>query len=336
MASATSSPSSRAYRRTVLEKLLPVEFDAPQLDTPLETAGDKPVRLQLTPAGRTSPMLRLSDKDEENAAIWKQLPPLYWIAKVSRPKPAAEVLLVDPDPAKESRFGKMPVIALQQYGLGQVMFVGTDNTWRWRKNVGDVYYTAIWGQISQRVSIQRLLGGSKRTQLTTDRQNYLTGDRISIYARLYNVGFEPLQEQSVTGVYALDNAEGRPQEVLLRPLPEQPGLYRAEFIAGAPGNYRFHVEQDPNTVLEFNVTEPRFELGETAMNEPLLREITTITGGAFFREEDLHKLPDTIRQRTERVRSPLEVEVWSSPFYFLLMLAVVTAEWILRKMSYLK
>ena len=123
---------------------------------------------------------RLSDNEQENAALWKQLPPLYWVAKVARPKPAAEVLLVDPDPAKETRFGKMPVIALQQYGLGQVMFVGTDNTWRWRRNVGDLYYTTLWGQIFQRVSIQRLLGGSKRTQLTTDRQNYMTGDRVSV------------------------------------------------------------------------------------------------------------------------------------------------------------
>src|SRR4029079_2595227 len=149
-------------------------------------------------------------------------------------------------------FGKMPVVALHQYGLGQVMFVGTDNTWRWRKNVGDVFYTAIWGQISQRVSIQRLLGGSKRTQLTTDRQNYLIGDRISIYARLYNVGFEPVQEPSINAVYTLKNGEGRRQDIPLRPLPEQAGLYRAEFIANAPGNYEFYIEQDANTRLDFN------------------------------------------------------------------------------------
>ena len=68
----------------------------------------------------------------------------------------------------------------------------------------------------------------------------------------------------------------------------------------------------------------------------MLKEIAATTGGAFFREEDLFKLPDTIRQKTERVRSPLEVELWSSPLYFLLLLGVVTAEWVLRKMSHLK
>jgi hypothetical protein len=325
-----------AYRRTVLENILPVEFEGPSLETSTEPPADKPIRLELTSAGRVSPMLRLSDSEEENAALWKQLPPVYWVARVSRPKPAAEVLIVDPDPARESRFGKMPVMAVQQYGLGQVMYVGTDNTWRWRKNVGDLYYTTIWGQIAQRVSLQRLLGGSKRTQLTTDRQNYMTGDRVSVYARLYSAGFEPIQEPSVKGIYGLKTAQGTRGEVTLRAIPEQPGLYRGEFVAAGPGGYQFFVEPDLNTALEFSVAEPRFEFGDTAMNESLLREVAALTGGTFFREEDLHKLPDTIRLKTERVESPLEVELWSSPLYFLLLLSVVTVEWVLRKLSYLK
>src|SRR5207302_1236193 len=211
------------------EKMLPVEFESPALESPQDAIAEKPVRLELTSAGRANPMLKLADKDEENIALWKQLPPLYWIAKVSRPKPAAEVLLVDPDPA-----------------------------------------------------------------------------------RLYGAGFEPVQEPAIKGFYGLKNSQGQRPEVTLRAIPEQPGLYRAEFVAPAPGNYQFWVEQDANTLLDFNVTEPRFELGETAMNEPLLKEIASTTGGAFFREEDLYKLPDMISAKTERVRSPLEVELWAS------------------------
>src|SRR6185369_14342078 len=317
--------------------MLPVEFDSPSVESSTRDAvADKPVRLELTAAGRANPMLRLSDKDEENIALWKQLPPVYWVARVSRPKPAAEVLLVDPDPARESRFGKMPVIAYQQYGLGQVMYVGTDNTWRWRKNIGDLYYTAMWGQIAQRMSLPRLMGGSKRTQLSTERQNYLTGERVSVFARLYSVGYEPVQEPAVKGSYSLASGGAGKSEVTLRPIPEQPGLYRGEFVAPAPGPYQFFVEQDPATLLDFNVTEPKFELGETAMNESLLKEMAATTGGAFFREENLHQLPDTIHAKAERVSSPLEVELWSSPLYFLLMLGVVTAEWVLRKLSHLK
>jgi hypothetical protein len=326
-----------AYRRSPLDRILPVEFDPPTLESTQDPIADKPIKLQLTAAGRANVMLRLSDKEEENARLWAQLPPVYWVARVSRPKPAAEVLLVDPDPAKESRFGKMPVIAVQQYGLGQVMFVGTDNTWRWRKNAGDFFYTLIWGQISQRISIQRLLGVSKRTQLSTDKQNYFTGDRVTIFARLYSgVGFEPIQEPAVKAFFGLKSGEGSRPEVLLRPVSDQSGMYRGEFIAPSAGPYSYWVESDPQTVLDFSVAEPMFEFGETAMNELLLKELATSTGGQFFREEDLYKLPDAISGKTERVKSPMEVELWASPLYFLLMLGVVTAEWVLRKASQLK
>jgi hypothetical protein len=325
-----------SYRRTVIEQMLPVDVDTGTFETPGDPVAEKPIRLELTAAGRANAMMRLSDREEESVALWKQLPPVYWVAKVARPKPAAEVLLVDPDPARESRFGKMPVVALQQYGIGQVLYVGTDNTWRWRKNAGDLYYTTLWGQIAQRMSIQRLMGGSKKTQLTTDRQNYMTGERITVYARLYGATYEPLQEPAVKGVYGLKSGGSKQTEVVLRPIPEQPGLYRGEFVAQTPGQHQFFVEQDLNTPLDFNVTEPRFELGETAMNEGMLRDIARTTAGAFFREEDLFKLPETIAAKSERVRSPLEVELWSSPFYFVLMLLVLTIEWVLRKMAHLK
>lgn len=326
----------QAYRRGLMDKMLPVEYDAVTLDSTKDVSAEKPITLELTAAGKNSPMLRLSDKPEENVALWKELPPVYWVSKVARPKPAAEVLLVDPDPSKESRFGKMPVIAVQQYGLGQVMFVGTDNTWRWRKNVGDLYYTALWGQIAQRVSLPRLLGVSKLTQLTSDRQNYLTGDRVTVFARLYSAGYEPMKQPSVKGFFGLKSGLGPRPEVILRPIPEQPGLYRGEFVAPAAGSYQFLVEHDPNAPMDFSVTEPRFEFGATAMNEPLLRELSAATGGAFFREEDLYLLPETISNQSERVRSPLEVELWCSPIYFLLLLGVASAEWLLRKWSHLK
>lgn len=325
------------YRRSALDRLLPVEFDPPTLESAQDPVADKPIKLELTPAGRASAMLRLADKEDENVRLWAGLPPVYWVAKVSRAKPAAEVLLVDPDPARQTRFGRMPVMAVQQYGLGQVMFIGTDNTWRWRKNAGDFYYTAVWGQIAQRVSIQRLLGVSRRTQLNTDRANYLTGDRVTIYARLYSgVGFDAVQEPAVKAFYGLKSGAGARPEVMLRPVPEQPAMYRGEFIAPAAGAYSFWVESDPETLLDFNVTEPRFEFGETAMNEPLLKDLAARTDGQYFREETLRQLPDAIRSRTERVQSPLEVELWASPLYFLLLLGVVTVEWVLRKLWHLK
>ncbi len=329
-----------AWRKTVLERMLPVEFDAQLFETaPKEDAATQPVHLELTPAGKTSSMLRLSDKDQESLARWGGLPPLYWVCRVARSKPAAEVLVVDPDPGKASRFGKMPVVALQQYGLGQVLFVGTDNTWRWRRNVGDRYYTYFWSQITQRLALPHLLGLSKRTQLSADRRTYSAGDRVAIFARLYNESYDPVVEPVLRGSYSIGSEPGGSaldREVSLRPLPGQPGMYRGEFVAPAPGAYVFRVERDAQARLDFSVAEPRLELGDTAMNENLLRQMAEASGGAYYREETLFKLPDAIGKKVERVQSKIEPPLWSSPFYFFMLIAVVTAEWLLRKRYQLK
>jgi hypothetical protein len=321
-----------------MEKLLPIEVDTTRKTlrgSDLSDSVDRPVKLEVTPQGYDSPMLRLSDKAEESKKIWAKLPPIYWDAIVSRAKAGASVLMVDPDPAKASRSGKMPVIAMQQYGLGQVLYVGTDNTWRWRKNAADKYHATLWGQMVQRLSLPHLLGESKRTQLSADKKKYATGDKVTIYARLYTETFEPVMEKSVGGTY--QSAAGRsPVPVTLRPLPEQPGLYRGEFIAPEAGTYSFAVDRDAKEKLAINVDQPRLELGETALNEALLKEMASVTKGGYFREEDLYKLPDSTQAKTERVKSKLEVDIWSSPAYFLLLLTIVTAEWIGRKVVQLR
>lgn len=319
-------------RGTPLEKMLPVELEESIGRERTSTNTDRPIRLELTAAGQRSTLMQLTDPPAENTALWAKLPPIYWAAKVSRAKPAAEVLLVDGDPGKAWRNDKMPIFALQQYGSGQVFYSGTDNTWRWRPGKGAEHYTTLWGQIVQRLALPHVLGETNRTRLSSDRQEYATGDRITLYARLYNADYSPLQQGQIEGTWT--NSSGRTGRVVLR--PEQPGVYRGEMVAGEPGGYQFSVESDKNTKLGFDVTEPKLEMAEPAMNEALLRQMADVTGGQFYREETLHELPDQVKLKTERVRSSLDVEIWSSPLFFLLLMLLPAIEWVMRKMSQLK
>ncbi len=319
-----------AWANTPIGKMLPVEFDSMAKGGDV---ADKPLRLELTPAGERNSMLRLSDQPMESKRLWANLPPIYWDARVQRAKPAAEVLLVDADPAKAYRGTKMPVLAMQQYGLGQVLFSGTDNTWRWRKNTGDKYHAALWGQVVQRMSLPHLLGESKRTQLTSDRAHYSLGDRVTIYARLYDEAYQPVKDTVVRGVAKSGTSES---EVMLRAMPDQPGMFRGEFVAPAIGSYQFALPSDPKSVLQIDVSEPRAETGESTMNESLLTEMANATGGQFLHEEDLPKLPEMVQAKTDLVKSKQEVELWASPFYFTLLVAVGGVEWALRKKWQLK
>jgi hypothetical protein len=330
------------YRKTPIEKMLPVELEAGGAITGIGPGGeeinDKPIRLELTAVGKRAPMLRLAADDAASERLWAKLPPIFWVAPVSRAKPAAEVLLVDPSPTRSTRYGKMPVVAAQLYGMGQVMWVGTDNTWRWRKNKGDEQYVTLWGQVIQRLALPHLLGASKRTQLTLDKKEYVTNEKVNLYARLYTESYTPITQDKVKA-YITENGpdDPRAREVVLRPLPDQPGMCRAEFNApekAAP--YKLFVELDKSTLIDLPVSQPKIEPGENALNKELLESLASSTGGKFLREEDLYKLPDQIKAETPKVQTRLEVEFWTSPLYYALMLLFVTAEWVMRKMVQLK
>jgi hypothetical protein len=350
-----------SYRRTPLESLFPIEFEG---QTSISgTASTRQVTLDLTPAGQNSPTMRLADKDDENLAIWKNLPGIYWDARVTKAKPAAEVLLDDPSPEKATRSGPMPVLALQSYGTGQTLFVGTDETWRWRRNIGEKYYTRFWGQVFLRLGLPRLLGASRLTQLTTERKHYVSGERVTIAGRLYRSGFQPVIDPTVKGTVTIKPdqpgsaaATDLKKDVSLQANAAKPGYYEGEIVVTTPGIYTFSTEIDPSSALDFQVTEPRFEFGETALNLPLLQKMADTSGGALYREEDLYKMlepagapqpagvpatgadkiPSGLGGSTIKVPSPEEVELAFSPLYFALMILVATAEWILRKSWRLK
>jgi hypothetical protein len=112
------------------------------------------------------------------------------------------------------------------------------------------------------------------------------------------------------------------------------------------------MENDPFSSLDFRVGESHLEFSETALNIQLLQNIAAASGGHFYREEDLYKMlepPDDSKPAPvldtassinavpnglntgERVPSIREVDLSFNPFYYFLMLMVVTAEWILRK-----
>ena len=334
--------SPNAYANTPIDKMLPVELEVGRAFTssgPNADVFDKPLKMELTAKGARNGMLRLSSKEDESRRKWKELPPIYWDARVARAKPGAESLLVDTDPTKAIRGEKMPVVAFQQYQRGQVVYVGTDNTWRWRQNKGDEFYITLWGQMIQRIAMPHLLN-SKRTQIKTDKEQYVSGEKVTVYAWLYDPTYEPIAEPAVKGYYvaAGENAGRAEREVVLRPVPDQRGMYKGEFVAPAAGGWQFFVDKpaEPEVKLDFTVAEPTVEFGDTAMNEPLLKEIAASSSGQFFREEDIYKLPEAIRLKNDRIGWPVEMELWSTKLFLMLAVSVVTAEWILRKSAQLK
>jgi len=311
------------YAGTKLEKLLPV---IPQQDHPGDSDFSKPIQLQLTTEGASQPMLSLAGDPVESAKRWAAMPPVYWTAPVVRLKPGAQALLTGD--------AGSPVVAMQTYGLGQVLFIGTDETWRWRKNELLPIHDRLWSQIIQRLGLPNLLGLSQRVQLTSDKDDYITGDHALIYARIYDENFQPMSADSVEGSFTSDH--GAAGSFTLSPVPGQAGLFTSDLVAPGAGRYEISLPRTPGQKLKFDVKEPALEMGEAAMNETLLKQIASISGGAFMREEDLHKLPGMLRTKPAEVTTTLEADLWASPLLFVLIFCAACAEWLIRKQSQLK
>jgi hypothetical protein len=68
------------------------------------------------------------------------------------------------------------------------------------------------------------------------------------------------------------------------------------------------------------------------MDEQALREAAQLSGGKFYREEDLHRLAAEVTPRMAQITTRHEVLLWN-PLALLVFVGLVTTEWLLRKFA---
>jgi len=118
-----------SYAGTPVESMLPVRFDSEGKweDVP-ETVF--PV---LTPEGRSSMVMTMEHKAEDNDRVWSRVAPLDHLPPLIGTKPGATVLATLSDSGSQG----YPLVAWQRYGTGKCMSLATDRLWRLRFNTGD-------------------------------------------------------------------------------------------------------------------------------------------------------------------------------------------------------
>jgi hypothetical protein len=127
--------------------LLPVALPETLLPGP-----GKGFRLELT--GKGAEFLRLDEDSEKSRRLWEEeLPPVYSSLEGVVPKAGAEVLAVR---SGEGFRESLPVIVEWRMGRGRVLFLGTDQFWRWRAGRDDLAYHRFWKRaVSQVARVRR-------------------------------------------------------------------------------------------------------------------------------------------------------------------------------------
>jgi uncharacterized membrane protein len=348
------------YKGTPLAEVMPVE---PLTDKPpKEVPRDKGMRPVLTPAGKMHPICRFDPNDGENLAIWGRLTPIYWSSSKYKTKSLAEVLLAHPKDKEEGENPgakdekKHPLIVQQFVGTGRSLFFGIDETWRWRRGEDESKFEHFWVQTLRYLS----RGRPTRTTLRLDKQTpYRVGESIKVTVRFpdYTPGAgkdapkidasTPVKVRFTHTPVEGKEADPRKPELVLTKHDGSLGTYEGILKGALEGKYKFELTEpkeyakpssDGLAPSAEGIVEPLpGELERLRMNDEELGKAATTTNGGFY---TLVNAENALRDVQRGVGSPIRAErdpttLWNQWWVFALVVMLISAEWILRKMKHL-
>jgi hypothetical protein len=344
----SGNEASRKLLPVVEPRRAPVDADTVDPERPALPAG---VSLLPAASGEAWPMLQFAAEPDKNRALWSALPRLPWVVS-GKAKPTATVLAAVSGSVKPE---DAAAIAAMPYGLGKVLWVGTDGTWRWRHRVGDAYHHRFWGQLVRWAASGKLAAGNRLVRFGPERPKVSEDDSARLQVRFAEdapgVGPDLLVAARVFKAGPPDRPGGQPraqgEAIAIVPLRARGGEPRAfEGLAPALPAGRYIVRLDvpqlveafkaegpaPEAVLEVAPRETPERIELAALREPLDR-LASATGGRVFADHQAGGLPSLLRTRSlEKVRTE-ETTLWDRPWALLLFFAILTAEWSLRKQA---
>ncbi len=232
----------------------------------------------------------------------------------------------------------MPLLVGHFFGKGYVLYVGFDDTWRWRYNSAEKLFGRFWSQAIYTAGLSRTVG-TKLTQLSIDNPDPILGTTGQFYARVFNENFKLLTvdelEATLERVDADPNDRDKTTTIKLLKLSGQDGEYIATVPFNKEGRFRLTVDPKNKTPasLEYRVNyPPNHEQAPGGLDEEAMRKLCDATGGKFYREEDLDQLPNDVKSQTTVSQTRKERLLWNSWALFALI-GLLTLEWVMRKFN---
>jgi hypothetical protein len=348
--------ASGLYGQSELREVLPVDLAGIPADGPGSFTTDV-FRPRLTSEGRSHPVTALGLADP--AARWAALPALEGINRVAGLRPSARALLVHP--SQKSADGKpAPVLAVTEVGRGRTLALLTDSAWSWGFGAAGAAAgsgpghpgpgsrgsaVALPGDDGR--AFQRFWEGAIRwlvrdpalglLRIELDKPEYHRGQTVSARVRTLRTDYTGAPGVEVgLELRATETGEGGPPVRSVKVKTGGDGEAQVELAELAPGAYRLvgRARLDGRAAeagATFVIRAEGHELADVVAREEVLRELASASGGDF-RKGSLGS-PHVKPPRKVRVGSLRTVEIWSNPLLLLLAVALLAAEWTLRRRS---
>jgi hypothetical protein len=357
-----------AVRGEAFRRLVPITYEPGDADR--RQPPEEAFRVKLTPAGRGHDVLRQSASVSENEQIWAELPDFHWRVPVGGVKPGAEVLAYaaalddvegqavqrvvaemsgNPEEAirqlaeVRQQQARNALFVAQSVGQGKVLMLTTDRTWRLRYRVGDTLHHRFWGQVTRWGTGEKLRAGNAFVRLGTDQLSYTPSEPIRVLARLSDSSFAPLTDARVEAVLSLDGRELK--RVMLEYRKDSNGVYEGVVDPLADAAVYTLALRSPDAQQKLGADFPeKIETRFVVVTARRPAEFVNITadwrtpqiiaqlsGGQAIRPTGAAALWDAFGEGSRVLTERVETQLWDSWWLFVLIVLLLTAEWLLRK-----
>jgi hypothetical protein len=329
------------YRNTPLQDLLPVVLEDPVWLQQNRPSREREFRPTIENPEQPHDILLLQRDPNQNRRLWEQgLRGLLVYHPVLRAKPGATVLLRHP--VDQNRYGRRPIAVVSPHPRGNTFFIGTDETWRWRDPYGETYHDLFWRNVVRYLATGRLQRRNALLEMTVDKVVMETGDKVRVSLRVHDAELQPstLNEYPVF----LRAADGKPEKRTLRSVPADPGLFQGSFVMGDPGAFSFLVYTNNNTADTVLAREdvlvkiPDKELADSSLDQQTMQRIAEASSSGDQKarylplERSAELMADFQGRRPFESREETRTRpAWDASWSLFALLALLAAEWILRK-----
>ncbi|MGC4031679.1 MAG: hypothetical protein QM754_08095 [Tepidisphaeraceae bacterium] len=296
-----------------LTPLLPVTAGPqPAWLTPPQRVWPVPTRF----AGDT-PYLRIDESADASYRAWLGRPRPGRVLSVGPAKPDVRVLLAD-------RTTQQPMIVDGATGLGRVTMVLFDEAWRWTTPESPDVSRRFWQDLAQTVVDLPYDSEASGLAIALDRDDVSVGTPVGLRVRTLEPNAGPVTVVA-RRAGAVDNV------IQLREILPGSGRF-VGFLQLPTGEFEIVARQGTRWVSRsLNVrTGVQQELADTTPDAGMLQRIADATGGSALSVDELDRLPTLLERRRQRAVRMGAYEIWSSPYWFALIVSCFGLEWALR------
>jgi uncharacterized membrane protein len=315
------------FLETNIGKMLPVVIEP----------GAKPIKEEFRPLPadlhHPHPASLLSTNLQENAMLWQNATPLWWLFPSQRLKSGAQAWLVHDSASNE--FGPLVVAASHNVPHGRVAFFGSDETWRWRFPAGEQYVQGFWRSALRHLASARLHGNRGRIRLEAEREVIELGSSVMIEARLLDSSYQPIIHDNGIPLF---NQDGKQVLSLQLNKDDVDVSYGATYHPEQLGNVELYITEDSNaksTVsarLNLRVILTSKEMANLTLNSSGLKLLAEQTSGQHYTTATADSILNDLSGGQPIVRIVDEQFSFIKPWliFFIFFFAIV-GEWLIRK-----